>query len=107
LTQDDFSCTIISGVAKYAISNLKEVEILSDKHFLKLRGAVAEKGKNLGSLAEELAITPQALSNKLANRTPFTLWEMVQTCNFLDAQIAIFFDPKLHNLQFLEQNKTA
>lgn len=80
---------------------------MSDKHFLKLRGAVAEKGESLGSLAKELTITPQALSNKLANRTPFTLWEMLQTCNFLDASISIFFDPQLHNLQFLERSKMS
>ena len=80
---------------------------MSEKHFLKLRGAVAEKGENLGSLAKELTITPQALSNKLANRSPFTLWEMLQTCNFLDTSINIFFDPKLHNLQFLDQDKLA
>jgi hypothetical protein len=80
---------------------------LSDKHFLKLRGAVAGKGKTLGALADELNISSQGLSNKLAGRHPFTLWEMLQTCNFLDAQIDIFFDPGLHNLQFLNQDKSA
>lgn len=80
---------------------------MSDKHFLKLRGAVASKGESLTSLADELGITQQALSNKLAGRSPFTLWEMLTACNFLDAQIDIFFDPKLHNLQFLGQNKSA
>lgn len=80
---------------------------MSDKHFLKLRGAVAGKGETLGSLADELTLTPQGLSNKLAGRTPFTLWEMLKTCNFLDAQIDIFFDPRLHNLQFLDNDKSA
>lgn len=80
---------------------------MSEKHFLKLRGALAGKGENLTTLAEELTITTQALSNKLANRSPFTLWEMLKACNFLDAPIDIFFDPKLHNLQFLQSDKTA
>lgn len=79
----------------------------NDKHFLKLRGAVAGKGKTLGGLADELNITQQALGNKLAGRSPFTLWEMLIACNFLDAQIDIFFDPELHNLQFLDQNRSA
>lgn len=80
---------------------------MSEKHFLKLRGAVAGKGENLTSLAEELNITTQALSNKLANRSAFTLWEMVKACNFLDAPIDIFLDPGLHDLQFLDKDKTA
>jgi len=80
---------------------------LSVKHFLKLRGAVAGKGKTLGALAEELTLSPQGLSNKLSGRLPFTLWEMLKTCNFLDAQIDIFFDPQLHDLQFLGQDETA
>jgi len=83
------------------------VKALSNKHFLKLRGAIAGKGETLGSLADELNITQQALSNKLAGRSPFTLWEMLAACNFLDAQIDIFFDPELHNLQFLDKEKTA
>ncbi len=80
---------------------------MRDKHFLKLRGAVAAKGENLTSLASELDITQQALSNKLAGKTPFTLWEMIAACNFLDAPIDIFFDAKLHNLQFLDKNNIA
>ncbi|MBC2726285.1 MAG: DUF739 domain-containing protein [Desulfosporosinus sp.] len=80
---------------------------MSDKHFLKLRGAVAAKGETLTSLAEELSITNQALGNKLANRSPFTLWEMLKACNFLDAPIDIFFDPKLHNLQFMNRDRSA
>lgn len=80
---------------------------MREKHFLKLRGAVAGRGKTLGMLAEELTLTQQALSNKLAGRTPFTLWEMLQTCNFLEAPIDIFFDPKLHNLQFLNQERAG
>jgi len=80
---------------------------LREKHFLKLRGAVAGKGYTLGALAEEIGITQQALQDKLRGKTPFTLWEMLKACNFLDAQIDIFFDPELHNLQFLDQNRTA
>ena len=80
---------------------------MREKHFLKLRGAVAGKGYTLGALAEEIGITQQALQDKLRGKTPFTLWEMLKACNFLDAQIDIFFDPELHNLQFLDQNRTA
>lgn len=80
---------------------------MREKHFLKLRGAVAGKGYTLGALAEELNITQQALHDKLRGKTPFTLWEMLKACNFLDAQIDIFFDPELHDLQFLDQNRTA
>ena len=80
---------------------------MSNKHFLKLRGAVAGKGKTLGALAEELTLSPQGLSNKLSGRQPFTLWEMLQTCNYLEAPIDIFFDPELHNLQFLNTARTA
>ena len=80
---------------------------MREKHFLKLRGAVAGKGYNLGSLADELNITPQALNDKLKSKTQFTLEEMLQTCNFLDSAIDIFFDPELHNLQFLDRDRTA
>lgn len=80
---------------------------MRDKHFLKLRGAVALKGKTLGMLAEELTMSPQGMSNKLSGRSQFTLEEMVQACNFLDAPIDIFFDAQLHNLQFLDQDTTA
>lgn len=78
---------------------------MREKHFLKLRGAVAGKGYSLGILADELAITPQALNDKLQGKTQFTLGEMLQTCNFLEAPIGIFFDPELHNLQFLDNVK--
>lgn len=80
---------------------------MREKHFLKLRGAVAGKGYTLGALAEELCITQQALQDKLRGKTPFTLWEMLNACNYLEAQMDIFFDPKLHNLQFLDSNKSA
>lgn len=80
---------------------------MREKHFLKLRGAVAGKGYSLGALADELTITPQALNDKLRGKTQFTLGEMLQTCNYLEAQIDIFFDPELHNLQFINQNRTA
>jgi len=80
---------------------------LSEKHFLKLRGAVAGRGKTLGALADELTLSAQGLSNKLSGRSDFTLGEMLQTCNFLDSQIDIFFDPELHDLQFLQVSRTA
>lgn len=80
---------------------------MRDKYFLKLRGAVAGKGSNLGNLAEELAITPQALNEKLQGRTQFTLGEMIMACNVLEAPIDIFFDSKLHNLQFMDSNRSA
>lgn len=75
------------------------------KHFPKLRGMVAERGYTLQGLAMELGITPQGLSKKLQGTNQFTLEEMLKTCNFLDAQIDIFFDPELHNLQFLHNHK--
>ncbi len=80
---------------------------MRERHFLKLRGAVAGKGLNLRLLAEHLNISRQALNEKLAGRKQFTLEEILKTCNFLEADIDIFFDPELHNLQFLERNKTA
>ena len=80
---------------------------MRDKYFLKLRGAVAAKGYSLTLLAQELNITPQGLNEKLYGRNQFTLEEMIKACNFLNASVEIFFDPKLHNLQFLSQNRTA
>jgi transcriptional regulator with XRE-family HTH domain len=80
---------------------------LSKKHFLKLRGAVAEKGTTMGNLAKELNITPQGLTLKLQGKTQFTLEEMIKSCNYLEAPIDIFFDPELHNLQFKECDRTA
>lgn len=75
------------------------------KNFLKLRGAVAAKGYNLINLAEELNISQQALNEKLHGRKQFTLAEVIKTCNFLDAPVDIFFDPDLHNLQFIDACK--
>lgn len=75
------------------------------KKFLKLRGAIAAAGYNLADLADHLTITPQALNEKMQGRSQFTLFEMIQTCNFLSAPIDIFFDPDLHNLQFLKMQK--
>ena len=80
---------------------------MRDKYFLKLRGAVAEKGYNLRILAQELNISQQALNEKLYGRKQFTLEEMLKTCNYLDATIDIFFDPRLHNLKFTEASRTA
>ena len=80
---------------------------MREKHFLKLRGAVAGKGYTLGALSDELTITQAALYDKLRGKTQFTLGEMLQACNFLDAPIDIFFDPQLHNLQFMTQDKLA
>lgn len=80
---------------------------MSKKHFLKLRGAVAGKGKTLNWLARELAITPQGLGLKIQGRTQFTLEEMIKTCNLLEANIDIFFDPELHNLQFIDSSRSA
>ena len=80
---------------------------MRDKYFLKLRGAVSGKGYYLRDLAEELNISQQALNEKLQGRKQFTLEEMLKTCNYLDATIDIFFDPKLHNLKFLESCKSA
>lgn len=80
---------------------------MSKKYFLKLRGAVSGKGYNLRLLAEELNITQQGLNEKLQGRNQFTLEEMLKTCNYLETPIDIFFDPELHNLQFLQQVKSA
>lgn len=80
---------------------------MRNKYFLKLRGALAGKGFTLLDMANELTITQQALNEKLQGRTQFTLEEMINTCNWLDEQLDIFFDHRLHNLQFLESNKTA
>jgi plasmid maintenance system antidote protein VapI len=51
-------------------------------------------------LAKELNIAQQTLNEKLHGRKQFTLDEMIRTCNFLGADMDIFFDPELHNLQF-------
>lgn len=75
------------------------------KHFLKLRGAVAAGGHTLADLATHLGITPQGLNEKLQGRKQFTLAEMIKTCNFLEAPVDIFFDPDLHNLQFINLPK--
>lgn len=75
---------------------------MREKHFLKLRGAIAGKGYTIGALAQELNITQQSLHEKLRGKTQFTLEEMLKACNFLDAQMDIFFDPQLHDLRFLE-----
>lgn len=72
-----------------------------DKLFLKLRGEIIAKGYNIKILAVELGITPQALNEKLYGRKEFTLKEIIKTCNLLNAPVDIFFEPKLHNLQFL------
>lgn len=72
-----------------------------DKFFLKLRGAIAANGYNLKLIAIELGISQQALNEKIQGRKQFTLIEMISVCNILNAQIDIFFEPKLHNLQFL------
>lgn len=77
------------------------------KHFLKLRGSIAENGKTLTDLAAHLEITPQSLNEKIHGRSQFTLQEMIKTCNLLKAPIDIFFDPELHDLQFRETNKPA
>lgn len=78
---------------------------MRNKHFLKLRAAVAGKGLTLAILAYELNITPQALNEKIHGRNQFTLEEIIKTCNFLDAPVSIFFDPELHNLQFMKLKK--
>ena len=80
---------------------------MRNRNFLKLRGAVAERGYNLRILARELNITQQALNEKLHGRKQFTLEEILNTCNFLNAPVDIFFDPELHNLQFLGAKNTA
>lgn len=76
------------------------------KNFLKLRGAVAENGLTLTTLAKELNITQQTLNERLHGRKPFTLDEMLKTCNLLNVSIDIFFDPQLHNLQFMSNGKS-
>jgi len=80
---------------------------MKERLFLKLRGAVAGKGYTLGMLADNLSITQQALNSKLYGRKEFTLEEVIKTCNFLDAPVEIFFEPQLHNLQFLKLQKTS
>ncbi|TLM99690.1 helix-turn-helix transcriptional regulator [bacterium] len=75
------------------------------KNFLKLRGAVAAKGHTLTELALHLGITQQALNEKLHGRKQFNLAEIIKTCNFLEAPVDIFFDPELHNLQFMDMKK--
>lgn len=73
-----------------------------DKLFLRLRGEIVAKGYTLKDIADGLGLTPQGLNGKLQGRTDFTLKEMIDVCNILDAPVDIFFDPKLHNLQFLK-----
>jgi DNA-binding XRE family transcriptional regulator len=80
---------------------------MREKLFLKLRGAVAGKGYNLSTLADHLGITQQSLVNKMYGEKEFTLEEVIKTCNFLDAPVDIFFEPQLHNLQFLKLQKTS
>lgn len=80
---------------------------MQEKNFPKLRGAVAEAGYSLTSFATEIGLTPQGLNEKIQGRSQFTLIEMIMSCNLLGKQIDIFFDPKLHNLQFLKSNKSA
>ena len=74
----------------------------SDKLFLNLRGEIVSKGYNLKTLSKELGITQQALNEKIHGRKEFTLREIIVTCNLLLAPVDIFFEPKLHNLQFLK-----
>jgi transcriptional regulator with XRE-family HTH domain len=74
--------------------------------FLKLRGEIVAKGYTQKSLACEIGITEQALNDKLKGKTEFTLKEIIGICNILDAPVDIFFEPKLHNLQFIK-NSTA
>lgn len=80
---------------------------MREQHFLRLRAATIENGLTLGDLASGIGITRQALTQKLAGITQFTLNEMLAACNLLKADIDIFFDPKLHNLQFKEKNKAV
>lgn len=80
---------------------------MREQHFLKLRAATIENGLTLNDLAAGMEITRQALTNKLAGVTQFTLKEMLAACNLLKADIDIFYDPKLHDLQFKEKNKAV
>lgn len=74
----------------------------SKRFYLKLRAKIVEQGYTQGALAKEMGITEQALSNKLLGKTDFTLREVVEVCNILNADPIIFFDPSLHDLQFLD-----
>lgn len=80
---------------------------MQEKNFPKFRGAIAEAGYSISSFAPEINLTPQGLNEKLQGRNQFTLLEMIMSCNLLGKQIDIFFDPKLHNLQFVNNDKSA
>jgi transcriptional regulator with XRE-family HTH domain len=85
------------------VGNVKQKE----RMFLRLRGEIIANGYNLKSFAYAMGITQQALNEKLQGRSDFTLKEMINACNLLNtSNIELFFEPKLHNLQFLK-NKTA
>ena len=74
-----------------------------EKMFLKLRGEITANGYNLKSFAYALGITQQTLNEKLHGRSDFTLKEMIKICNLLNtSNMDIFFEPRLHNLQFLK-----
>jgi len=75
-----------------------------EKLFLKLRGEIVAKGYTLKSVAQEIGLTQQGLNEKLQGRSDFTLREMIEICNLLNSKIDIFFEPKLHNLQFTKNN---
>jgi hypothetical protein len=95
------------GIAENAITNgeVRYMREKKEKLFKRFRAAVVENDYTLKIIALELGLTQQALNEKLHGRSEFTLAEMITSCNLLSAPIDIFFDPKLHNLQFIEKVK--
>jgi len=79
-----------------------------EKMFLALRAMITARGHNLKTFAYALGITQQALSAKLSGRSDFTLKEIVKACNILGtSDVTIFFEPKLHNLHFLNDKAVS
>ena len=68
--------------------------------FAKVRAKLAEEGYTQRDIAKLLGLTPSAVNAKFQGRADFTLREIVEICNFLNADPDIFFEPGLHNLQF-------
>jgi hypothetical protein len=71
-----------------------------EKLFLKLRGAVTESGHTLGEFARLIGTTKSNLNEKLMGRREFTLIEVHNACALLGKKPEIFFEPKLHKMQF-------
>lgn len=68
--------------------------------YTKLRAKLAEEDRTQRDLAKLLRLTPQGINAKFQGRTDFSLREIIEICNYLNADPSVFFEPQLHNLQF-------